>query len=951
MTHRTTIQNTPFLAKRKRLPAVGLGAALISLLFLSANLRPAHAAFVAERISAENFDTHHVGGPDAIAGIGDWFISNGTLCAAISDPKHMTAIAPQGGVLIDLGHCGADDDQWTVLQPILNLSLAKIAPVSQIISGSDDHHAWIRTRAVAIGIELTTIYSLDLERPTALSISLEVRRIEDGDRLYSIGSVVLHPSGQTAPFSMLRSDLERSLGFVYPPSSGQSPTSLIKALASADLTVLVGGDEMPPISYGLERVSVTAIRTRAEAKGETDADEVERGEDLASFSVTGRHFTLLNSLTKPLWFKRSGKPPGLFQFMQLPFMDVKPESILSNRSRIWVGGRADVASITDQIWQNAPRVRGTIDDPGARIHVDLASGAPVTEIRPDRDGTFAFRLPPGNYRARAIGSAKRQSELAFEVGSTLDGNVDVNAEANGDRPATMYAETQVQTLPPIQLGTPGWLRLPSTFIGRLVFLNEDGSGPVVFGDHLLGLRIGEEAIPSGLESPFINLANSRFDPDRVALPPGRYRVVAIRGPEYEAVEVRVEVQAGQEAQLELESLARVLKTPGWISADLHVHSGISFDSNLPQAKQIVAFAASGAEVLVATEHDRIFDPRPAIEESGLNAQLVSITGMEVTSAVGGAEAPYHSAHLNAFPVVPRVGQYRNGAPSLARQRLRDTLAEIREIAPTSFVQLNHPRSALDTPEDDAYFSHLGAVGKPFDPTRPVTAEGNAALLEVDPGHGVRDLDYHGVELLNAESLLRYRRTRADWFSLMLQGERIVGTSNSDSHRQGEIVGLPRTYVQIPDDRLEAFEETAFMQSLRAGRAFGSTGPMVTARLDQAGLGALHSGSSGILHVQVEAAGWVPVDEWRAYVNGELVHRAPISAGGEASLPLAFEVDSFVTIEVQGKAKGLYEDALPGFVPFAFTNPIFVDVDGNGRFDAPGLPETLPTTITDPDRPD
>ena len=356
-------------------------------------------------------------------------------------------------------------------------------------------------------------------------------------------------------------------------------------------------------------------------------------------------------------------------------------------------------------------------------------------------------------------------------------------------------------------------------------------------------------------------------------------------------------------------------------------------------------------MLVATEHDRIFDPRPAVEEAGLSEQLVAVTGVEVTSAVGGAEAPYHSAHLNAFPVIPRVGEFRNGAPSLERQRLRDTLAEIREIAPASFVQLNHPRSALETPEDDAYFHHLGAVDKPFDPTRPTTSGGNRSLLEVDPDHGVRDLDFHGMELLNASSLLRYRRTRADWFSLMLQGERIVGTANSDSHRLGEIVGLPRNYIRVLDDRLEAFEITPFIESLRAGRAFGSTGPMISARLDQAGLGELHSGSTGMLHVKVDAADWIPVDEWRVYVNGALVYRAAISAGDEGVLPLAFEADAFVTIEVQGKAKGLYKDALPGFVPFAFTNPIFVDTDGNGRFDAPGLPKSLPSTITDPDQPD
>jgi hypothetical protein len=126
---------------------------------------------------------------------------------------------------------------------------------------------------------------------------------------------------------------------------------------------------------------------------------------------------------------------------------------------------------------------------------------------------------------------------------------------------------------------------------------------------------------------------------------------------------------------------------------------------------------------------------------------------------------------------------------------------------------------------------------------------------------------------------------------------------------------------------------------------------LTTHLDEAGLGELHKGSFGTLVVKVDAAPWVPIAEWRAYVNGELVHRAPIGAGGEASLRLAFERDAFVTVEVEGPAEGLYRDALPDFVPFAFTNPIFVDVDGNGRFDAPGLPDDLPTTLTNPDRPD
>jgi len=907
-------------AERADLPPHLFFILVIPFVVLLAPLRPAHSEpeteFKAERITLENFEERHVGGPDSIAGIDDWFLSNGIVCAAISDVDHMSAIAAQGGVLIDLGHCDAGDDQWTVLQPILNLSMAKIAPVTRIEAGTDGDRAWLRTRAIAFGIEILTTYALDAKTPRALSVTIRAQRIDEGGRLFSIGSVVLHPSGQTPAFSLLRTDLDRSLGFVYPPSGGQSALALMRSLASSDLTVLVGGDEMPPISYGIERVSTTF--------GEDD-----EAVPLASFSVTGRHFTLLNSLTRPLWFDRGNKPPGVFQFMQLPFIDLERNSEFVSFSRIWVGQRADVASITDQLWKNAPQILGTVDDATARIHIDGVNGTPITEIRPDTDGKFSVRLPTGNYRARALAPAGRTAEVPFEV----------------------FADESRQTIPPLKLGASGWVVLPERMIGRLLFLNQDGSGPMIFGDHQLGFRIGEELIPSGLEAPYINLAESPLDPKRVRVAPGRYRVIAVRGPEYDATETLIEVRAGDQTRLDLEPLPRVAKTPGWISADLHVHSGESFDSSLPQSKQIIAFAASGAEVLVATEHDRIFDPRPAIRRSGLADRLVAITGVEVTSAVGGADSPHTSAHLNAFPTEPTRGLFRNGAPSLERNRLSDTLAEIREFHSSPFIQLNHPRSALDVPEDDTYFSHLGEMGRPFDPTRRLSEAPNSSLREKNSKHDIRDLDFHGVELLNAQSLLRYRRVRADWLSLMLQGERIIGTSNSDSHRLGVIVGLPRTYVQLEDDTLEGFDEARFMKSLREGRAYGSTGPLLTVRLDDAGLGELHEGPSGTLVIKVDAAPWVPVAEWRAYVNGELVHRAPIGAGDEASLPLVFERDAFVTVEVEGPAEGLYRDALPDFVPFAFTNPIFVDVDGNGRFDAPGLPDVLPRTLANPDRPD
>ena len=60
---------------------------------------------------------------------------------------------------------------------------------------------------------------------------------------------------------------------------------------------------------------------------------------------------------------------------------------------------------------------------------------------------------------------------------------------------------------------------------------------------------------------------------------------------------------------------------------------------------------------------------------------------------------------------------------------------------------------------------------------------------------------------------------------------------------------------------------------------------------------------------------------------------------------------YVVVEIDGDATGargeIYRDLAPKFMPFAFTNPIFVDADGDRAWTAPGLPDRLPPELTDP----
>ena len=63
--------------------------------FLPINIANGHQTHnssetTAGRITADNFSLRAIRGIDAIGGIDDWFLTNGTLCATISDKKHET---------------------------------------------------------------------------------------------------------------------------------------------------------------------------------------------------------------------------------------------------------------------------------------------------------------------------------------------------------------------------------------------------------------------------------------------------------------------------------------------------------------------------------------------------------------------------------------------------------------------------------------------------------------------------------------------------------------------------------------------------------------------------------------------------------------------------------------------------------------------------------------------
>ena len=191
---------------------------------------------------------------------------------------------------------------------------------------------------------------------------------------------------------------------------------------------------------------------------------------------------------------------------------------------------------------------------------------------------------------------------------------------------------------------------------------------------------------------------------------------------------------------------------------------------------------------------------------------------------------------------------------------------------------------------------------------------------------------NGFELADPEALLRNAKS---WFSLLQAGLPYVAVGNSDSHHlKKELVGYPRTYVKVPRQPADA---DTLLANLRAGRAFVTTGPIVEARL--AGLGpgdrAILEDGHGLLEIAVRAPRWIDVTSAEIWINGKQrlnlnALKKPTSALRlKHSEKLAFKEDSWLVVVVKGQRP--LEPVLPGVnaPSFAFTNPIWIDADGDG----------------------
>lgn len=574
--------------------------------------------------------------------------------------------------------------------------------------------------------------------------------------------------------------------------------------------------------------------------------------------------------------------------------------------RLFVVGTGDTASITSVLYplrgDVVEKVTGQVLETGTRAPVmgakiearSASGGKPMGFAVSDATGHFTLELPASEYKLVATHRARGARE-AVEVDLTSGKAQDVTLQLT---PAARLLFRIDELRADGTAGGP----MPA----KLTFEGLNGTPDPEFGHkaHLPGA---------------LNVWFSASGQGEIELPPGTYRVTASRGIEYAIRSQEFTLEAGRE-QIFAVGLAREVDTGGYLSADFNQHSLNSSNSWVRMEDFITANLAEGVEIVAATDLDYVSDFLPLLQSMGIESRIKVLSGQEISTRNYGG--------LVVFPMEPRPELPGNGA-FLAKDRSpKEIFESLSKEGEARVIQVNQPREG-----EEGYFNLMQ-----LDPQ---------TAVPVDPRFS---FGFNTVEVFSGKRMKDASVVLRDWFLFLNKGYAFTATGNSDSRTLvTQERGYPRNYLGIYSDNPGRVSDSAVVTAVRDTRDVVVTnGPFIRANIN--GLGRIGSlitvkeeapGKPPVvrLEVEVQSAGWIPVDELEVVANGEVVRRIPLEKTNnvlkyQGTIELFPTRDTWYVVIARGSV-GM-EPVVPRYkgttiTPFGFTNPIWVDVDGDGNY--------------------
>jgi len=655
--------------------------------------------------------------------------------------------------------------------------------------------------------------------------------------------------------------------------------------------------------------------------------------------------------------------------------------------RYFVVGQRGISSVTDSYYRLRKIQTGTLS---GKVLVEETS-APISDCRvtvlkknnlsvetvfvTDFNGEFQGTLPAGSYyiAADALGHPRMSSgsgtndiETKFNKNTITVIPVTITIGGNTNKEITLPEAASIMVSVTDENDSP----IPA----KVTILDSIGgqANPPdsVFRQNATSDDQGDK-LPSGIASiAFIPPSGLKT----IKIEPGTYTVYVSRGPEYSFFSQTVTATPSFPGSVSAK-ITRVVDTAGWVSGDLHVHSVNSPDSPVPLDERVLTFLGEGVTVLVATDHDYITDYMPVIRSLGAEEFITSISGEEVT--------PWDWGHFNAFPLEPDPDKVAGGpvdwaggtGPTLTPDELLTAIFS--HAGPKEkFIQVNHARSNVEAGNFMAHFTAIGLDTLLFTTTADPT---QFRMPPKDPSCSVGTClfsdKFNGLEVMNGLNHQDFATRVNDWFTLLNQNIIVTATGDTDIHKRfNDQAGFPRTFVVSSTDDPWKIDRSEFIHNLVLHKATVAGGPFVTFTATSNGtvkqIGEFLSVTAGApvtLSIRIQSPTWIEFDTVELFSNtpntaspepGVQVNDYPSSltsttvdpkTAQTVSIPTTGEkrfdvgltftvtpsVDSWyvVVVRTTEAAKDFWPIA-PGIKSLSMTNPIFVDVDGNG-FIPPG----------------
>ena len=273
-------------------------------------------------------------------------------------------------------------------------------------------------------------------------------------------------------------------------------------------------------------------------------------------------------------------------------------------------------------------------------------------LYPDGKGQFSFPMPAGAYSVRFTDLGRPEQDLSLQVSAGKTVNLDLSL------PAASAIRFQVRD----SSGNPS----PA----KVQFLGVDGTSTPYFGTDYRA---------HGCDHQY-HTHDGAFTQQ---VPPGNYLLRVTRGSRIQPGGAPG-LGCSRERRLPSRPLSkRAVDTTGWISTDYHAHSSPSGDNHCNTYDRIINFAAEQLEFIPTTEHNRIYDWQPYIDELGLGDLLRTVVGIELTG---------QGQHFNSFPLKYSPLTQDGGAPAWQYDPRLNAIVLRNAFGggPDRWVQANHP---------------------------------------------------------------------------------------------------------------------------------------------------------------------------------------------------------------------------------------------------------------------